>query len=1075
MMNIETPRNDRRFNVVDDFNITDRIRRGLFDDSASFDLKTQAEYLCSVRDVGQLFFPAACKARLYPHQIAAAHKVITEIKIGGLLADEVGLGKTIEAGMIIKEYLCRRQAQRILILTPASLAPQWKEELASKFSEHFEIYNQKTRRALDKAGRNIWAARDRIICSLDTAKKQRYRNEIAAVNWDIVVVDEAHKLKNRKTENYRLLESLRKTRLLLLTATPLQNKEEDLYNLISLIDDKLLGSQESFAAKFPGDARNSFNTGNMISSYNAQVNFLKQRLPKIMIRTRRKDAIGVKFTQRFGETVQFELTPEERQLYDAVTSYVKQEYLKATQQNKTVRGFLLAIMQRMTSSSSFAIRDSLSRRIQHLTETIEEHPTVAGNSRSSQASEEDQTETSESYELSLDDDEREHIIEEHEKTDTNNLAKNSALAKLELEKLVQLQAMANKISKNSKGEQLVRALETINREDPNAKVLIYTEFRATQRYLKDLLTCKGYKIAEFNGSMSVEEKDEQVADWKQNKQLMISTECGGEGRNFQFCHIMFNYDLPWNPMRIEQRIGRIHRINQEHNVKIFNFSTKDTIEEYVLELLETKIDLFREVIGELDLILGEIAEDGNLERIIMEILARAESAQQMKEDFAELGRKISKARKDFEESLSHLDKEVYSGFDLSVYRQILGDDLDKYTANYREATQHFFLKYLRTRNVEFWHRKSQGELIISRMPQVIRESLERLEDCQHQFFLKEKKRFYELLDKPRRIADDIRGFVHRSACNPCGLQERLCHNCEINRFLQQLDRHAAASHTSALRKDLDHVSSPVFRLHVQKKMRRNFSTKATFSPKVSLDKNIELIAIGSSTLETAIKECKERGFTAKKLVDLNKCRLKGFERYRGVRGILFNLKISLESFDDKDRMVPILIDLDRMKYAEALSNKINLLDSTDLQEVTLQDKEVDTAYRLAQDVLNRVIEKDLAQTKDKNRSHYESELAKTEAYYEEVRLGMIMKERELEDEYIWRIDTIRSGRHPELEAEYREKQRRIESQLARLRNKNNKVWEKMIDKRTKELAKLKEQYDTKTKVTLLNCSIVKMK
>jgi SNF2 family DNA or RNA helicase len=1088
--------------------ILDRLKNNIFEDALSFDLRTQAEYLSLTRDVDYPFSALTSKAKLLPHQVGVAHKVLSSIRSGSLLADEVGLGKTIEAGMILKEYLCRKQIKKILILTPASLTTQWRDELKSKFDEGFVIYDQETRKNLERRHENIWKAYDKVICSIDTAKQQRYRKDIVTVNWDIIIVDEAHKLKNRKTENYKLLEDLPKNRVFFLTATPLQNKLEELYNLISLIDEKLLGTYDSFSMRFVDDTK-----GLVPNNFDD----LKQRLQKVMIRNRRKDVFGVRFTQRFGETIPFELTPEERRLYDEVTKYVKQEYLKAMEQNKAGRGFLLIIMQRMVCSSSFAIRDSLGRRIQRLVKISKEydivpkqpsltsishpyfealgvnhtatkdeikaayrtlakeyHPDISPLPKD--VAEEKFKEISEAYETLTDDNKRKRLIEEHEDADISDIAKNFTLLQMELEKLNQLYELASKITKNSKGEKLIEALEALKREEPNEKVLIYTEFRSTQRYLYELLTSKGYEVAIFNGSMSVEEKDEAVKQWRENKQIMVSTECGGEGRNFQFCHIMFNYDLPWNPMRVEQRIGRIHRIGQEKNVKIFNFSTKETIEEYVLELLETKIQLFKEVIGELDLILGDIVEDANLERVIMEILVKAKTSQELKENFEELGRKIQIAREEFKKGLKDLDERVYAGFDLSVYRRVMGTELENLVMKERIVIKRFFLNYLKSKNLDFRYLEPE-EAVIFQIPEEFKNIISDFAQKQRQFYLRERDRFYELLEKPLEIAKDIHGFIEDCVCKLCsGHTIKSCFNCSIHTYLENVAFHANAGFTSILKNDLDYVTSNRFREDVEGRiLRGKIKARATFSPEVAQQENIELITIGNRLVENAIEECKKKGLTTKKLIDLSKHTLRGFEKYSGLRGILFNFKVSFESFDKKEELIPIVIDLDHMKYEEELSGEVNWLYSTELlDQIAIKSDEVDEAYQLAVNELNTKVKTELEKIRGKNKMYFEDELNKIETYYDDIRHTMILKERELEDKYVDLIGRIRNSREFEAREKYREEQRKIEIQLTKLRNENNRFWEEMVNKRAKELKKLEEQNTIKTKIELINSALIKI-
>jgi len=1058
----------------DDIDILNRIKNGFFEDPTFFDLHTQAEYLSLVRDVDCLFSALSSKAKLLPHQVGVVHKVMSDFRTGGLLADEVGLGKTIETGMILKEYLCQKLT-KILILTPASLTTQWRDELKSKFDEEFIIYDQETRKNLGRQHKNIWLAHDKIICSIDTAKQQYCRDDITATEWDVVIVDEAHKLKNRKTENYKLLEVLPKNRVLFLTATPLQNKLEELYNLISLIDEKIFGTYDYFSMKFMGDTK-----GLVPSNFKD----LKLRLQKIMIRNRRRNAFGVKFTQRFGETISFRLTSEERKLYENVTSYVKQEYLKAKEQNKAGRGFLLIIMQRMACSSSFAIEDSLRRRIERLKKISKEHDIITKQPSSrtlvdecrlnlsqlpKKIAEEKFKEISEAYETLIDDIKREHIVEEHENTYVSDIAKNPALLQLELSKLKELSELTSKITRNSKGERLVEALEALKREEPNEKVLIYTEFRSTQRYLHELLTRRGHHVAIFNGSMKVDEKDEQVKQWRENKQIMISTECGGEGRNFQFCHIMFNYDLPWNPMRIEQRIGRIHRIGQEKNVKIFNFSTKGTIEEDVLELLETKIQLFRKVIGELDLILGDISEDANLERVIIEILVKSKTVRELKENFEELGTKIQNARKEFEKGLKNIDERVYAGFDLSVYRQVMGTKLEKLITKERNTIRRFFLSYLKSKGSEFRYIETEN-VVIFRMPKEFKEVTSDLATKQKQFRLKVRGKHSK---HPLEIAKEIQEFVENCTCKLCPDSKRKsCSDCSVKQFLvdivHQVDR-------KNLRKDLKFVTSEDFHSYVNKIFLGKTIAKATFSPELANNENIELITVGNKLVENAIEDCKKRGFVAKKHINLSKHVLKGFEKFNGLSGLLFNFKVSFISFDNKEEIIPIVIDLKHMKYEEELSSEINWLHSDELPSIfPTKTEDIDMAYQSATKILDNKIKVGLKKIRKKNEAYYEEQIMRIEDYYQGMDYSLAMKEHELEDKK-WELwEKIKRGKLSEIEVEIKGNLTKIETQLAQIRSQHLKRREESRENRLKEIKKLEEQNKIKIKKELINAAIIEV-
>lgn len=309
-----------------------RLSSGQFEDERLFDLRVQAEYLGLVRESEYPYSIFTSKAILYPHQVGVVHKVLTDCKRGALLADEVGLGKTIEAGMILKELVCRRRARRVLILAPSMLLTKWSQELENRFGEKFVIYDSKTRAHLSRRCENIWEANPRIISSIDTAKQTRYRGDITGVDWDLVIVDEAHCLRNASTENHKLIRALGRKMILLLTATPMQNSIYELYNLVSLIN-QTLGPPEYFSMRF-------LEGSDGLEMRNADE--LRRRLQAVMIRNLKKNVylgINRKVVGRVGETLRFNLTEEERRLYDEVSLYASGEYLKAIKANDTARGF----------------------------------------------------------------------------------------------------------------------------------------------------------------------------------------------------------------------------------------------------------------------------------------------------------------------------------------------------------------------------------------------------------------------------------------------------------------------------------------------------------------------------------------------------------------------------------------------------------------------------------------------------------------------------------------------------------------------------------------------------------------
>ncbi len=661
------------------------VKNGVYDGWVDLELRVLAEDILLKRKGPTLHSPLFMKGRLLPHQLGACAKVLEACSWGGrgaLLADEVGLGKTIEAGLIISELSCRSEASKVLILTPASLTTQWRDELSQTFGLNFVLADAESRRDAHRNGHSIWDG-SFLIASIDTAKQPANMERIHAQQWDIVVVDEAHKLKDRKTHNFILVNGLKTKLLLLLTATPMQNRLQELFNQVCLIDPHLLGTRDSFRSKFYGDIRG-------IKAREPEE--LKKRLSHVMIRNRRQDHPELELVSRFGQTVPFALTTEELRLYEEVTEYIRAGYLDALQHKHTAKGYLMALYQRMLTSSSKAIAGSLRRRMERINDLLAKGPRLGETAL--------QEDLASMVDLDYSDDASRAadrtIIDGRRGLDPQMVD----ILKAELKELKRLVALAEAIKMDTKALQLQNLMRSI----PDDKVLVFTEFRATQRNLVELLQKDGFTVATFHGGMSREDKDAAVRAFTGPCRVMVSTESGGEGRNLQFCHILVNYDLPWNPMRVEQRIGRLHRIGQAHDVRIINFSTLGTIEEHVLELLSQKIKLFEEVVGALDIILGEVSSEGSLEEIIMGILAG--SKDEIGKRFQEVGDKIENARVRTDEEGHEGARKVLSGPSMSTMldpKEVLEGAM-KEQAQVRDLVE----AYLRRNGARVWRDGTWG-------------------------------------------------------------------------------------------------------------------------------------------------------------------------------------------------------------------------------------------------------------------------------------------------------------------------------------------------------------------------------
>lgn len=489
---------------------------------------------------------------LYPHQIETVKKVISQMRGRAVLADEVGLGKTIEAGMILKEYMLRGLVKKFLILTPAALCRQWEAELREKFEIPTLIANRDFE----------WGMYDQLIASVDTAKKECHRNEILKHYFDLVIVDEAHKLKNSGTQNYQFVNSIQKKYFLLLTATPLQNDLKELFNLFTLLRPGQLGSYRSFKKNFIYDKRSPKNSGE-----------LKGLLDEVMIRNKHSKNIG--FTKRHVQNIPIILSNQEREMYDRTTHFIRQCLRK---EQVGISALPLLTLQREICSSTFAAVLTLYK-----------------------------------------------------------LASKILLDQDEQQEAVQLLQLAQQIKNNAK----MAVVEELVKKNPE-KVIIFTEFLATQSYVRTRLEQAGFLTLAFDGHLSASKKEFTKYQFKEFPQyrVLVCTESGGEGINLQFCNTMINYDLPWNPMRLEQRIGRIHRLGQQRDVFIYNLSIKDTVEEHLLRLLDEKVRMFQMVIGESERVIGKLSRSKSFEARIMELVFNSDSHEQLSQSFDKLGAEI---------------------------------------------------------------------------------------------------------------------------------------------------------------------------------------------------------------------------------------------------------------------------------------------------------------------------------------------------------------------------------------------------------------------------------------------------
>ena len=576
-----------------------------FDSPIRFDLHFEASRLSLAYEYDHLLSLSSTRTNLEPYQVEAVHKVLNSYKQRFLIADDVGLGKTIEAGMILKELALRGRAKRVLIIVPAPLRYQWQREMRERFDENFIIYDSFYLRALkDSLGKaaNVWDAHRKIITSLDYAKREEVLVELERTEWDFIIFDEAHKLsaskygnKIERSQRFRLSERLRDNTesLILLTGTPHRGDSFAFYSLISLVDPYIFENETSIS--FP------------------KLNSIMIRRGKEGLRDENGNPV---FRPRKVFTLPVHFTDTEKKLYDAVTNYVRNIYNTAKFQNNRAVGFAMVLFQKRMVSSIAAIKQSLKNRLSNLIKGE-----VTSLTKEEQVRLRDYIEDPDS----MDDWERERF---EKKLEVLALPATPEALKTEIASLEILIKMAERIRVDSKARRLIEFVKGVL-EDAREKVLIFTEYRDTLRYLVDLLQREGFSPVIIHGGMSMGERREAEELFRSGPiRVLVATDAAGEGINLQFCHIMVNYDLPWNPNRIDQRIGRLHRYGQKRDVKVHNLFVSNTREGQILGRLFQKISLIeRELGGKISDILGVVLEGVKLDELIMDALAENKSAE----------------------------------------------------------------------------------------------------------------------------------------------------------------------------------------------------------------------------------------------------------------------------------------------------------------------------------------------------------------------------------------------------------------------------------------------------------------
>jgi superfamily II DNA or RNA helicase len=688
----------------------ERIRKGDVDDPVDFLLKQLAFQLPLQNTGGQL---SNSRTNLLPHQILLTRDIVSAKRRRFLIADEVGLGKTIETGMILRELIARDEAERILIISPAGLIKNWRDELRDAFRLHCEILGVDF---FDHSPAS-WEMHNRVIASIDTLKRpQRLERVLSGPRWDVVIFDEAHHLSRTKygkkvqaTQNYKLAESIRHhTRdLLFLSATPHQGNKYQFWSLIQLLDDTLFDSEDALIEH-------------------------RGLLNRVMFRRTKREVTDSKgepiFMRRQVHTQPFQQAARERMFYDRLTEYIREGYSaaglgqsKTTSEQRAI-GFVMTTFQKIMSSSMRAIKQALRRRLlvllirKELTLENErrkkgDNQKIAGQiinlrdemravvseisgipNKPSNNSDLDaviaQTRQKVHKKISPVDESTEWSLDADEEGDEGIFSG------------VEIQDEVNKVrdllkiipeGRDRKFETLIRAIEEIRRTKQNEKFIIFTQYRETLMFLREELE-RIYgenKVATVKGG-PLDDKIAAVENfWEDDgAQFLVSTSAGGEGINLQVCHILFNYDLPWNPMAIEQRIGRIHRYGQRDTAQVYNVIAEDTVEEKIYNLLDVKLKNIALQIGKIDSLTGEPMEDFRSEILgflgsspnYLDLYKKALIDRDYRRTEREIEEALEKAR-EASEALSVLTQDLKS-FNLQDYLAIEGkftlDDLNTY-------------------------------------------------------------------------------------------------------------------------------------------------------------------------------------------------------------------------------------------------------------------------------------------------------------------------------------------------------------------------------------------------------------
>ncbi len=580
---LKFPATDIRLLPVD-ASLFKAISGGQFASRELYHLRLLAEHAVLVGGFDELICLDLLKFAPFDYQVHAAQIMLRRFRGRGMFCDEVGLGKTIEAGLVLKEYLTRNIVQRVMVVTPAALVEQWRDELAVKFDLTGFVTSADTK--FRAAGAEAWERFPLLIASLATARRAENHARLAQIPYDLIVVDEAHHLKNRNSASWKFVNELQHKYILLLTATPVENNLDELYNLITLLKPGQLKTPREFRKQFvvSGDPRLPKNRGQ-----------LRELLGDVMVRHTRSQ-VNIKLPPRQANTIRLNLSAEESAFYQAVSAYIRASLTQTPLSNGEAIG---------SRGENAGLRQVDRLALLTLQREIGSSPQSAEPLLRSLAA------------RARDDEARRVLL---------SLADQS----------IQIRAWA-------KADALEKLLITILR-DPTEKIIIFTHFRRTIDRLSELLRQMNIDFVTYHGEMDISAKNQAIETFEKRARVLLSTEAAGEGRNLQFCRTMVNFDIPWNPMRIEQRVGRIHRVGQTRDVRIYNLSARGTVEDYLLEILDQKLNMFELVIGEMGMILGQFSDEGDFEDLLVDVWVGSQSAEELRAGFTQLGESLVQAR-----------------------------------------------------------------------------------------------------------------------------------------------------------------------------------------------------------------------------------------------------------------------------------------------------------------------------------------------------------------------------------------------------------------------------------------------